>query len=55
MNSQVIADAGIALMALAFYCIGAFTSGAVSSLSLVWAGMCTGYLVTAYMGVEVEE
>jgi hypothetical protein len=49
MNGQVIADTGIAIIALVFYCVGAFTDGRVSSFALIWAGMCTGYLVTTYM------
>jgi hypothetical protein len=55
MSSQIIADAGIAIMALVFFGVGAMTDGRVSSFALIWAGMCTGYLLTTYMVDEVDE
>ena len=53
-RSEALADIVIALMGMVAIGFGWDTENRLGQISLIWGGMCLGYLITVYMNGEDE-
>jgi hypothetical protein len=54
-RSEALADIAIALMGMVGIGFGWDTENRLGQLSLIWGGMCLGYLITVYMNGEEDD